>query len=257
MKRLLLCCAAFGLVTTGEAKVVEQTVEYRDGEVTCRGFLVYDDNLPGPRPATMVIHDWTGLGDFVRDYCRRLAALGYVALAADYYGQGTTAASPQEAGKLAGAVRGTPAMRTRGSAALAVLQQHPRVDRTKVVALGFCFGGTAALQLSYTGAELAGVVSLHGGLTPPEAGDVGKLRARYLILHGADDPHVPPAQVQTFEEALRAAQVDWQLIAYGGAVHAFTNPAAGHDPSRGAAYHEGAAKRSWEHLKLFLAEVCG
>lgn len=244
-------------VTAGEAKVVEQTLDYPAGEVACRGYVARDDAAPaGLAPGVLVVHDWTGLGDFTKERTRALAGLGYVALAADMYGGGKVAADPREAGALASATRGT-VMRTRVVAAFEALRALPGVDPRRLAAIGFCFGGSAVLQLAYTGADARGVVSFHGGLMPPDEADLGRVRAKVLILHGAADPHVKPESVLACLEGLDRAKADWQLVAYSGAVHAFTNPAAGNDPSRGAAYHEVAARRSWAAMRGFFGELFG
>jgi dienelactone hydrolase len=126
-----------------------------------------------------------------------------------------------------------------------------------VAAIGYCFGGTTVLELARSGAEVAGVVSFHGGLATPQVADAKAIRCRVLALHGADDPFVPPAEVAGFEEEMRQAGVDWQLVAYGGAVHSFTDWNAGGDKARGAAYHERSDRRSWEAMRSFLAELFG
>jgi dienelactone hydrolase len=129
------------------------------------------------------------------------------------------------------------------------------VDGARLAAIGYCFGGTAALELARSGALVAGVVTFHGGLGSPTPADARNIKAKVLALHGADDPYVPEAEVKGFEEELRAAGVDWQLVKYSGAVHSFTNPDAGGDNSKGAAYNATADRRSWEAMKAFFAEV--
>lgn len=250
-----LALAALAIAVPGHGDIRRETVPYRDGEVGLQGYLAWDDAAQGRRPGVLVVHEYWGLNDYAKHRADQLAEMGYVALAADYYGGGRVATDRSEASKLAGGVRGTPAMRTRGQAALTVLASHQVVDPTRLAVIGFCFGGTAALQLSYTGAALRGVVSFHGGLTPPEADDLPRMKAAYLILHGADDRSVKPEQIQGLTDGFRQAGVDWQFISYGGAVHAFSNPEAGSDKSRGAAYDEKAAKRSWQAMEEFLAET--
>jgi dienelactone hydrolase len=253
-----IAAALLGLLAavSGEAKVNERTLPYAAGDTTCQGFLAYDDAVAGPRPGVMVVHDWLGLGEFARARCRELAAMGYVALAADMYGDGKLATDPAGGSALAGALYANPAlMRGRAAAALAALKAQPGVDPKRVAAIGYCFGGSTVLQLAYSGADLAGVVSFHGGLKPPEGDDLGRIKAKILILHGAADPHVKPDAVQATLDGLTAAHADWQFVAYANAVHAFTNPAAGNDPSRGAAYNANAARRSWIAMQSFFAEL--
>ena len=241
------------VATTASAEVVTRAVEYEIEGETYIGYLAYDDALEGDRPGVLVIHEWWGLNDYAKMRAEQLADMGYVAFAADMYGDGAVATERAEAGQLAGTVRGTPLMRSRANAALEVLAAQEGVDSQRLAAIGFCFGGTGVLELAYSGAPLAGVVSFHGGLVNPQEGD--EIQAAILVEHGAIDPHVPPERVAEFEQAMEAAGVDWQLVAHGGAVHAFTNPAAGDDPSRGVAYHEAAATRSWQQMQLFFHEI--
>jgi dienelactone hydrolase len=131
------------------------------------------------------------------------------------------------------------------------------VDGKRLAAIGYCFGGTTVLELARSGAEVRGVVSFHGGLDTPNPGDAKNIKGAVLALHGADDPHVPPRQVAAFEEEMRSAGVDWQMIVYGGAVHGFTNPANGSNPSTGVAYDEKADRRSWEAMRSFFTEIFG
>jgi dienelactone hydrolase len=241
---------------SARAAIVSRPLEYQAGETTLIGYLVYDDARTGPRPGVLVVPDWIGLGDFAKKKAEEVAALGYVALAVDMYGGGLIAADQEEAGKLAGALKGNRAeLRARVNAALEALARQPQVARGKLAAIGFCFGGTTVLELARSGASVAGVVSFHGGLDTPDPADAKNIRGKVLVLHGADDPLVPPPEVQAFEDEMRRARVDWQLVAYGGAVHAFTNPKAGVDPSRGVAYNEAAARRSWRAMKDFFSEI--
>jgi dienelactone hydrolase len=242
--------------TPAAAAIVTRPLEYKAGELTLIGYLAYDDAKSGQRPGVLVVHDWIGLGDFAKKKAEEIAALGYVALAVDMYGGGLVAADQEEAAKLAGALKGNRAeMRSRARAGLEALAKQPQVAAGKLAAIGFCFGGTAVLELARSGAPVAGVVSFHGGLDTPDPGDAKNIKGKVLVLHGADDPLVPPPEVSAFEEEMRRAKVDWQLNAYGGAVHSFTNPRAGVDTSRGAAYNESATRRSWRAMKDFFAEI--
>jgi dienelactone hydrolase len=243
-------------LTAAEAKIVTQMVEYRQGDTVMRGFLAYDDGLKGKRPGVLVVHEWWGLNDFARERALKLVGLGYVALAADMYGGGVTTSDREAAGKLAGALRGDPnLLRARAQAALKVLAADPRVDPKRLAAIGFCFGGTTVLELAYSGADLAGVVSFHGGLPRPQPGDLKGLKAKILVLHGADDPHVSASDLAAFEQAMRQARADWQMVFFGGAVHGFTNPAAGNDKAAGVAYDSRAARRSWRYMQEFFQEI--
>jgi len=237
------------------AAVKSAVVEYKDGEQTCEGFLAWDDAAKGKRPGVVVVHEWMGLGDYAKDRARRLATLGYVAFAADIYGKGIRAKDAQEAGELAGRYKGDlPLLRSRARAAFDTLAKDARVDPARIFAIGYCFGGTTALELARSGAPLAGVVSFHGGLSTKDPADAKNVKGRVLVLHGASDPFVPPAEVAAFQKEMNDAKVDWQMVLYAGAVHSFTNPGAGNDPSKGAAYDERADRRSWEAMKAFFAE---
>ncbi len=255
---LLGCAAAGALAFPGgaAAAVRTETVAYRAGDTALQGFVAWDDAVAGPRPGVVVVHEWYGLNDFARAKAQELARLGYVALAADMYGGGKVAADAREAAALSGAVKGDrPLMRARVAAAVAALRSRPECDATRVAAIGFCFGGTTVLELARSGADVAGVVSFHGGLGTPLPAGKGEVKARVLVLHGAADPHVPPEEVQAFTKEMEESGADWQLVSYGHAVHSFTNPAAGDDPSRGAAYDAKAAARSWEQMQLFFREI--
>jgi dienelactone hydrolase len=161
-----------------------------------------------------------------------------------------------EAGPLAGKYKADrPLLRARARAGLDELRKVALVDGARVAAIGYCFGGTTVLELARSGADVAAVVSFHGGLDSPTPADGKNVKARVLVLHGADDPYVPPAEVAAFEEEMRGGGVDWQLVKYSGAVHSFTIPDAGSDNSKGAAYNAVADRRSWEAMKGFFAEV--
>jgi dienelactone hydrolase len=235
------------------------TVEYKEGATTLEGYLVYDASRTNhASPTVIVVHEWMGLNDFAKRQADSLAALGYVAFAADIYGKGFRATTPEEAGKLATQYREDRALfRRRVNAALDHVRTIQQVDRTKIAAIGYCFGGTGVLELARSGADLRGVVSIHGGLATPTPQDARNIRSKVLVLHGAEDPSVPPAQVQAFMEEMKSGNVDYQFHAYADAVHAFTNPAAGNDKSRGNAYNPVAAERAWDQMLLFFREDLG
>ena len=239
-----------------QAALRTEVIEYKHGDVVLEGYLAYDDAVKGKRPGIIVVHEWWGLNPYARMRTEQLAKLGYIAFAIDMYGKGVRAKDPAEAGSLSGIYRGNrPLMRSRANAGLEVLRNHPLANVNRIAAIGYCFGGTVVLEMARSGAELVGVVSFHGGLNTPSPGDAKNIKGKVLVLHGADDPAVPPDQVIAFQDELRKAGVDWQMVSYGGAVHSFTNPEAGNDPSRGAAYNEKADKRSWEAMKTFFGEI--
>ena len=253
---VLLMVLALTLSTEVQAAMVTKTVEYQYDGTVFKGYLAYDDALPGRRPGVLVVHEWWGLNDFARKTAEQLAGLGYVALAADMYGQGRVTRDPKEAGRLAGELRGNPALlRARAQAALQALAQTPEADPQRLAAIGFCFGGTTVLELAYAGAPLKGVVSFHGGLTAPQPEDLKSIKAAILVLHGADDFHVTGEAIAAFQEAMRKGGLDWQMVYFGGAVHGFMNPANGSDKASGVAYDARAARRSWTYMQDFFKEI--
>ena len=239
-----------------QAGLHTEPIEYKHGDVVLEGYLAYDDSTQDKRPGVLVVHEWTGHNPYVRKRAEQLAGLGYVAFALDMYGKGVQAKDAKEAAQLASTYKNDrKLMRARANAGLDVLRKQPLVDTERLAAIGYCFGGTTVLELARGGADLAGVVSFHGDLATPTPEDARNIKGKVLALHGADDPFVPPAVVAAFEEEMRKGGVDWQLVKYGGAVHSFTNPGAGNDNSRGAAYNEKADHRSWEAMKVFFAEI--
>lgn len=257
MKALLLSLMAIS--SAASAALVEKPVEYEHDGVILEGFHVYDDAVKGKRPAVLVIHQWTGLSEYEKQRSRQLAELGYNVFAADIYGKGIRPVPPA-AGEEAGKYKGDRKLyRGRLDAGLEVLKKDERTDASKIAAIGYCFGGTGVLELARGGADIVGVVSFHGALDAAEGmkAEKGGVKAKVLACHGADDPFVPAPQVQAFEEEMRESGADWQLIAYGGAVHSFTQKMAGNDNSKGAAYNEKADLRSWEAMKLFFTEIFG
>jgi dienelactone hydrolase len=258
MRTMAMILAVLAAGTSVRAAIHTETVEYRQGETVLEGYLAYDDELAGKRPGVLVVHEWTGLGSYVKSRVESLAKLGYVAFGADIYGQGVRPASGPDAAAVAGRFKSDRALlRSRVLAGLEELRGNPRVDPARLAAIGYCFGGTAVLELARSGADLAGVVSFHGGLDTPTPQDAKNIKCKVLALTGGDDPHVPPAQVQAFEDEMRQGGVDWQVVAYGGAVHSFTNPEAGDDPSKGVAYNARADKRSWAAMRQFFDEIFG
>jgi dienelactone hydrolase len=258
MRTISLCLCLLALATASlpaDAAVRTEVVEYRDGDQVCEGLLAFDDAVKGKRPGVVVVHEWMGLNDYAKERARKLAALGYVAFAADIYGKGIRAKDATEAGQLAGKYKGDlPLLRSRVRSAFDTLARNARVDASKVFAIGYCFGGTTVLELARSGAPAAGVVSFHGGLSTKDPADAKNVKGRVLVLHGAADTFVPPAEVAAFQKEMDDAKVDWQMVFYAGAVHSFTNPASGNDPSKGVAYDAKADRRSWEAMKAFFAE---
>ena len=237
------------------AKIVTQTVAYQQGGVTLEGYLAYDDARAGKQPGVLVVHQWMGLTDYEQNRAVMLAQLGYVAFCADIYGKGVRPQSIKDAGTEATKYKTDRALlRQRVQTGLEQLKGNPRVDSARVAAIGYCFGGTAVIELARSGATLDGVVSFHGGLDSPTPADGKNIQCKVLACHGGDDPFVPAKDLAAFEDEMRAANVDWRLIKYGGAVHSFTQPLAdGSLP--GAKYNERADRRSWLDMKNFFAEI--
>lgn len=242
--------------TCAHAAIKNQVVEYRDGDTVLEGYLAYDDTLKEKVPAVLIVHEWTGLGSYIKKRVGQIAGLGYVAFAIDMYGKDIRPTNTQDAAKQASIYRqDRQLMRRRALAGLAEVKRFPFVDAKRIAAIGYCFGGGVVLEMARSGADLKGVVSFHGNLDTPHPEDAKNIKAEVLVLHGADDPNVTGEQVLAFENEMRAAGVDWQMNIYGNAVHSFTNPDSGNDPSKGAAYNKEADMRSWEAMKAFFKEI--
>jgi dienelactone hydrolase len=229
-------------------------IDYRDETVNLRGYLAFDEQAAERRPGVLVFHEGLGLGDFTMTRARMLAELGYVALAADMFGERRQARNLQEVAKLVGDLRNQPeTLRARGRAALAALAALPQVDVHRMAAIGFCFGGSVVLELARGGADLRAVVSFHGVLATRTPAGPGNVKASVLVCTGADDPLAPPEQVKAFEDEMRAADVrDWQVISYGSTLHGFTHPAAdGFDDAYRALQRAGRPPRMGGDAKPF------
>ncbi len=257
MRNFLVTLLTLSCVLAARAELHTKLVEYRDGDTTLEGYSAYDDSIiKGKRPAVLVVHQWMGLTDYEKSRADMLAKLGYNVFAADIYGKGVRPKDTKEAGTLAGKYKGDrELMRRRVNAGLQVLEQDPLTDTKKVAAIGYCFGGTTVIELARSGADIAGVVCFHGGLDSPKPEDGKNIKCKVLVLHGADDPYTSAKDMTAFQDEMRKAKVDWQLVLYGGAVHSFTEKDAGNDNSKGAAYNEEADRRSWEDMKQFFTEI--
>jgi len=232
----------------------EQLINYREGETELEGFLCYEETRPGPLPAVLISHAWGGRDEFVADKARQLARLGYAGFALDVYGKGRRGSSREENARLIEPFMQNRALLARRmQAALGAVRDLPQVDERRIAAMGFCFGGLCVLDLARSGADLRGVVSFHG-LLKPSGLPARTIVAKVLVLHGHDDPMAPVDDVVALEQELTEAGADWQLHAYGGTMHAFTNPAA-NDPDFGTVYQPAADRRSWTALLDFLEEV--
>lgn len=255
MKNMIpLFLALIGAVSV-KAKLVTGPVEYKQGGAVLEGYLAYDDSTAGRRPGVLVVHQWLGLTGYEKHRAQQLASLGYVAFCADIYGKGVRPQNVADAGAEATKYKtDRQLLRARVNAGLDVLKKNELVDPQRVAAIGYCFGGTAVIELARSGAELAGVASFHGGLDSPAPADGKNIKCKMLVLAGADDPFQKPEDLAAFEGEMRDAKVDWQITFYGGAVHAFTQPDPGFS-NPGAKYNEKADRRSWQAMKDFFSEI--
>ena len=249
MMTLLPCLPAFSAVKS-------KVISYQKAGETFEGLYVYPDNVKGKIPGVLLVHNWLGLSEETKFQAERIAALGYAVFAADVYGKGIRPKGPEEAGQLAGKYKGDRALlRDHLALGLDTLKAQSQVDSQKLAVAGYCFGGTAALELARSGADVKAVVSFHGGLDSPNPADGKNIKGRVLALHGADDPFEKPEDLAAFENEMRTNNVDWQLVKFGGAVHSFTEKAAGNDNSKGAAYNAKADARSFQDFKNLMQEV--
>ncbi len=234
------------------------TLDYRDGVAALKGIIVSDDKRAGRRPGIVLFPDARGIGDHAIACAQRLAALGFVVLIADLYGDGTTARDIPQARELMGQLRADiPRWRARAEAARLALTQQGNVDAARIAAIGYCFGGTTALELARSGAVLSAVVSFHGGLASARPGDAGNIEAKVLVCHGAADTLVPMSQLAAFEEEMSRTSVDWQTHVYAGAKHGFTNPDADNAAVPELGYYAAADRRSWAAMLGLFEEVFG
>jgi len=257
MMRCLLLAAIAVLFcnATSVAAVQSKTVSYKVGNQEFKGFLAWDDASSEKRPGVLVVHEWWGLNDYARDRAKQLASEGYIAFAADMYGDGKTTTHPDEAKKMAGMVRqNSDDWVKRATAALDVLKSQPQCDASKLAAIGYCFGGSTALQLAFSGADLDAVASFHGALPEVTAEKAKQAKATILICHGAQDSFIPEEAIQKFRTALDAGGADWEMDYYAGAQHSFTVKSADSLGLKGMKYDANADKRSWARLQHLLKE---
>jgi len=255
MKTIRFLMLALLAAAPASAALKTQTVEYKDGDTVLAGYLAYDDAAKGARPGVLVFHEWWGMGPYAKRRAEMLAKLGYVAFAPDMYGKGVYAKDHTEAEKLMTPIKSDrAALRRRALAGLDQLKAQKGVDAGKLAAIGYCFGGTAALELARAGADLKGVASFHGDLSTPKPEDTKTVKAKILVLQGGDDQWTLGG-LAGFQDEMKKAGADTQVNIYSGAVHSFTVKEAGDDAKSGMAYNASADARSWQALQDFFAEV--
>lgn len=260
MIRLLAALTlSLAAVLPATAAVQTKKITYKDGAQECHGILAWDDAVKGPRPGVLVVHEWWGLNDYAKMRAEKLAALGYVAFAADMYGDGKVVDHPKDAGAMAGKVRGNvEAWRKRALAGLDVLKAQPQCDKTKLAAIGYCFGGSTVLQLALAGTpDLLAVASFHGALPEPSEAEAKQVKAAVLVCHGADDGFIPDKAIKAFRGALDKAAVKYDFVAYPGAKHSFTVPDADKKGIDGIQYNKAADEASWAAMQKLFKEKLG
>jgi dienelactone hydrolase len=250
---LALLAAASLFFAAAEAKVVTQTIAYPHDGKTMQGYLAYDDAKSGPRPGILVIHEWWGLNDYAKSRTRQLAEMGYVAFAADMFGDGKTTKDPNEAKAWSSAASSQAGYLAAASkAGLEVLKKQPQANPKQLAAIGFCFGGTTVLQLAYSGEDLRAGVTFHAGLVVPDDAQAKRIKMPLVILHGAEDPFNKQETIDALRKSLDSASTDWYMVTYAHAIHAFSNPNADSYKIPGIGYNEKAAKRSWDEMSRFF-----
>ena len=265
MYRISLGLIAIALILMASGQISADTnvqgkaVDYSANGVVMKGYLAYDENIKGKRPGVLVVHEWWGHNEYARSRARMLAKLGYAALAVDMYGDGKQALHPDDAGKFSSELmKNFDVARSRFIAAMDFLKQQPSVDPARIAAIGYCFGGGIVLNMARQGVDLKGVASFHGGLTAVKPAQPGSVKAKILVLHGADDKFTTPEQIDAFRQEMKTSGADFQFISYPGAMHSFTNPEADTFAKKFnllLAYNADADKRSWDELKKFLKNI--
>lgn len=257
MKYWIWLCLLWMLAAPALAAVKGEEIQYRANDTLLKGYIAWDDAATTKRPGVIVVHEWWGHNEYARERARLLAGLGYTALAVDMYGDGHQAHHPAEAGKFSSEVRKNLALATkRFNAAAQALKKHPTVNSKDMAAIGYCFGGAIVLEMARQGEPLKGVVSFHGSLDTDQPAQAGRLKAKILVLNGADDPFIPAAQVAAFRQEMDAARADYRIVEYPGARHSFTSQAADQLAIKhklpALAYNAEADKKSWAEMQAFF-----
>lgn len=244
---------------TNQTDIQSEVIQYEANGVKLKGYVAWDARRTGPRPGVLVVHEWWGHTDYVQKRARMLAELGYTGFAIDMYGNGKTAATPDEAGKLMnGVLSNMDEGVARFNAARKALESRPDTDASKTAAIGYCFGGAIVLTMARKGMDLKGVASFHGALGTQSPAKAGAIKARVLVLHGNDDVLIPADQVEGFKKEMAHAGAKMKFVGYSGALHGFTNPAATENGKKYGlplAYNQSVDEQSWGELKTFLSEI--
>ncbi len=261
LRLFFITCILFITVSELSAKIIGSPFTYNDGATTLKGYIAYDDSIESQRPGVLIVHEWWGHDAYVRLRADMLAKLGYIALAVDMYGDGNTASHPKDAGVFAQAVMSNmPLAQSRFNSALKILKEHPKVDKNKIAAIGYCFGGGVVLNMALMGADVKGVASFHGSLPVVDPAPEGKTTVAVLVCNGADDVMVKQEQIEEFKKLSTAKAIDLTFINYPGAKHSFTNPRADEIAQKfelPLAYSPTADKESWADLQTFLKKIFG
>lgn len=259
MKKILSVILLGTSLATAHAAIVGKEIDYKSGDTALKGYLAYDDAKTDKRPGMLVVHEWWGHNEYARTRARKLAELGYIAIAVDMYGDGKTAKHPDDAGKFAQQVmKNLPTGEARFRAAEELLKQQPQTDASKIGAIGYCFGGAVVLHMARIGEDLAGVVSFHGNLSTAEKAKKDAVKARVLVCTGGADPFIPADAVKAFEDEMTEAAAKFRIVTYKDAKHSFTNPDAdkfGKEFNLPLEYNSDADEQSWADMKSFLREA--
>jgi len=254
--KLAFFTLALASLVTARAEIVGRTIEYSAGGVTLKGYISYDNSIEGRRPGVIVVHEWWGVTDYPKKRADMLAELGYVAFAADMYGDGKTADNPADAQKYAGeSLKDFSLLKDKFSAVIELLKKNELVDSNKIAAIGYCYGGGVVLNMARAGFDLDGVVSFHGNLAAVKPAQKGTVKAKILVCNGGADKFISDSSINNFKKEMKSAGVEYTFKSYQGALHAFSNPEAtaiGKKFSMPIAYNENADKQSWTEMQKFL-----
>jgi dienelactone hydrolase len=259
LTKILAAAALWAGAAAADAKVQTKNIEYQQGDTVLQGFLAWDDAAKGKRPGVLVVHEWWGHNEHAREQARRLAKAGYVGFALDMFGKGKVTTHPKDATAFVQEATKDPEVaEARFDAAVELLEQQPQVDREKIAAFGYCFGGGVALNMARAGKDLDAIVTFHGTLKPATGPAApGSVKPAMLVQTGGADPMVTRDQVASFEQEMKDAGANVKVITYPNARHAFTNPDAGKAGNEALAYDKEADRKSWDAAVQFLKQVFG